>query len=87
MEGWAETNRVARTSELVAFMKFAAKLIQEQRIYKGVLKLENLYYERDFLLNKNKDLCVPYILFPSSDIPVAAEEFLPAYYKQLFLPS
>lgn len=29
MEGWAETNRVARTSELVAFMKFAAKLIQE----------------------------------------------------------
>lgn len=49
VEGWAETNRMAKALRWVLFIKFAVKRIQDYRLYK-VLKLENLYYERHFLL-------------------------------------
>lgn len=47
--GWAETNRMAKTLRLAAFINFAAKLIHDESIYE-VLELESLYYET-FLLN------------------------------------
>ena len=49
-EGWAETNKMAKILRLVAFINFAEKLTHDQRIYK-VLELENLYNERNLLLN------------------------------------